>query len=100
MFLPNLRRDPSSAVGPSSAPLPCCPPAPLTLALALPMSLLDSPLGLKQEGWTPAGSLHGLEQGAQECPGGLGILQWASATVFLLWYRGIREGRWAKALGI
>lgn len=84
MFLPNLRKDPPSAIGPSRSPLSSSPPTPLPSALASPLSLLDSPLGLKQEGWTPARPLYGLEQGAQERPGGLGILWWVGTTVFLL----------------
>ena len=87
-------------MGPSRSPLSSSPPTPLPSALALPLTLLDSPLGLKQEGWTPAGSLHGLEQGAQERPRGLSILCWVGAAVFLLWYRAIQEGRWVRALGI
>ena len=70
------------------------------LPLPARLTLLDSPLGLKQEGWTPARSLHGLEQGAQERPRGLSILCWVGAAVFLLWYRAIQEGRWVRALGI
>lgn len=58
------------------------------------------PLGLKQEGWAPVRSLHGLEQGAQERPRGLSILRWAGSSVFLLWYRDMQEGRRAKTFGI
>lgn len=63
----------------------------------MPVSLSDSPLGLKREGWAPASSLHGLEQGAQERPRGLGALWRAGSDVFLLWQGGGREGRWTSA---
>lgn len=76
-------------------PLPFLSPAPV-----LPITLSHLPLGLKQEGWAPVWSLHGLEQGAPEWPRGLGILRWVGFGVFLLCHGGIREGRRAKSLGI
>lgn len=60
------------------------------------MSLSDSPLGLEQEGWAPASSLHGLEQGVQEGPMGLGTLPWVGSNVFLL-RQGQQGGKMADA---